>query len=241
MKLDWKILLMEKISGYMQNFLNFLIDKYGKPASVLSKSAEGNILVENQTIMISLDDMSKDLKNFNRDFKQQFATADALHVIIKNDKIKLYFIEFKNKDFSKIKERLQEKESLKDLILTIEDDNIKKDFLKHQNKLIDKSMMRLRMKPYDSLSLIYYFMKHYFIEKNSDECVNNLFAIEKYFVLISKTPTDYNPLFQNRSNRNNEIIKPLRFLKRLVPYYYDDVLTLPHYKFDSFIYKLDKS
>lgn len=224
----------------MKEFFNYLKNKYGKTAQELSKSHEGNVLVETKTIMISLDDMAKKLKVFNKEFKEDFATADALHVVFKNNKIKLFFIEFKNIDFSIKEERLKEKYQLKDLILEIDDEDMRKDFLKYHDDLIDKSMLRLRMKPYDSLSLLLHFMEYYFKDYSKD-CVKLLFEIEKNFVLISKTKTEYNPLFKNKSNRNNNIIKPLRFLKRLVPYHYNNVLTLPDNKSDKFIYMLKKS
>lgn len=205
----------------------------------LYKSDGGNILVKTQITMIDLDSISKKLNIISKDFKERFATADALYLIIKNGKIKLFFIEFKNKDFTVQEQRLKEKYNLKKLILEIEDKSMKSKFLKHHEKLIDKSMLRLRIKPYDSLSVIFYFMKHYFGENYVEKCLYELQNMEKSFILVSKTKTEYTPLFKNKSNRNNNIIKPLRFLKRLVPYYYNHVLTLPDSKFDHLMYKLN--
>ena len=82
-------------------------------------------------------------------------------------------------------------------------------------------------------------MKNFF-ENNSDEnedlCKEKLFKIEKFFFLVSNTPQQYAPLHKNKSNRYNNIVKPLTFLKRFEPYHYDRVFSVNDTGFHNFFY-----
>ena len=215
----------------MKNFIEKLLKEYGDTAENLSISGK-KFIVNNKTKMIGLDEMAKQLSHYTPKFKERFSSSDALYVVFDEDNFKFYFIEFKNIDYTDVKERLEDKYKLKELINNIDDDDFKKELKKYLNKLVDKSFMRFKMKPYDSLSLIYYYMNIFFNESN-DELTKSLFEIEKYYILVSRTKTEVNPLFKNKSNRNNNIIRPLRFLKRLIPYYYNNVLIIPNTKFNK--------
>ena len=106
---------------------------------------------------------------------------------------------------------------------------------KCSEELVDKSFAKLKTKPYDSLSIISFYMNDFFKDKSSEDCVEELFHIKKYYILVSKTKGQYNPIMdiinpngpkKNKSNRNNNITKPLRFMTRLRPYHYDNIANI---------------
>lgn len=214
------------------------MDKFGDTAENLSKSDNGNSLVDDKFRMISLDDVATNMNNlFNRS-DEKYASADALHIVERDNCFEFYFFEFKMKDFNLQKDRLQHSSKLKeqvDLMKNCEHNcDIFTEIKKCSKELTDKSFVKLKIKPYDSLAIIHFYMDNFFESKSSKDCAHDLFNIKKYYILVSKTkgecPLDddmknCNSINKNKSNRNN-INKPLRFMTRLRPYHYDHVASL---------------
>lgn len=218
----------------MHDFNNNLLKKYGKPITELSKTGYGNTLINNDIKMISLDDIAEDFLKSNNEFNEKFSTADALYILKKHDKTQLFFFEFKNINYSNKEDEQLSKfhlnKSIKQMEYCSGGCDIYKDIKKYSKKLVDKSNVSLRSKPSDSLSLFYHIMKKYFQASDDNESeriyIDKLFRFEKFFFLVSTTPKEYIPIKKNKSNRYNNIIGPLAFLKRFAPYHYKNVFAV---------------
>ena len=77
-------------------------------------------------------------------------------------------------------------------------------------------------------------------DETEDLCKENLFKIEKFFFLVSNTQQQYAPFHKNKSNRYNNIVKPLTFLKRFEPYHYKMVFSVNDIGFHDFFYEWNK-
>lgn len=224
----------------MEDFYQFLKSNFSSSITELSKTSFDNSLVENDCMLINLDEMSQKLPKFNSGIKTIFASADALLIRKNGDEFNLFFIEFKNIDFSDNKDRLMSKYILDECIGKMElchHNCMHVDELSMCSKyLTDRYNVSLRSKPVDSISLIYHFMEYFFDGMSKTK----LFNFNKYFILVSRTKIEYNHL-KNKNNKNNSIIAPLSFLSRLVPYYYDDVLVLSEKNFSGFLEMLNNS
>ena len=107
----------------------------------------------------------------------------------------MHFIEFKNLDYEDTKDLKMSKYWLdkclkqmknceKDCFINDKTSNISKsNFHKY---LVDKNDVSLRVKPFESISLVFLYLKLF---KSDDEeyCKNFLFNIPKYYYLVSKT------------------------------------------------------
>ena len=207
------------------------MDNYSKSIKELSNSEFQNYVINSDIKMISLDDVADDFNKFNNDFTDKFSSADALYILEKEDKIQLFFFEFKNLDYSLIKDRQMSKFYLNKCIDEMHscehDCKIYNEIKKHAEKLVDVSQASLRSKPADSISLVYHIMENYFKTKGMDiNCIEKMFNIEKFFFLVSKTQSQYIPFKKNINNRYSDMIKPLSFLKRFEPYHYKFVFAV---------------
>lgn len=225
----------------------YLLENYGKSIKELSETEFGNELLDYDFQMISWDDVADDFLKFNNEFNEKFSSADALYILEKEDKIQLFFFEFKNINYSNIEDRQLSKFHLNKCIdkmaLCSNDCEIYDDIKKHAERVVDVSHVSLRSKPSDSISLFYHVMKSFL--KNSTEvtensCKEKLFKIEKFFFLVSNTKQQYAPFHKNKSNRYNNIVKPLTFLKRFEPYHYKMVFSVNDTGFHDFFYEWNK-
>lgn len=237
----------------MDSFKKYLLDKFGDTAKNLSKSDDGNCLVDDTCFMISLDKLSTELFNSHAEIKEKYASTDALYIVKRNNSFEFYFFEFKGKDFNSEEDKLQYLSKLKEHINEMEncehDCEISKEIKKCSKELSDKSFLKLKIKPYDSLALIYFSMNDFFKSKSSKECVKELCNIKKFYILVSRTDGQYNPNLidltnpnsskKNKSNRNN-ITKSLLFMKRLIPYHFDNVANLNSKNFKNLIHDLNE-
>ncbi|SDA68659.1 hypothetical protein [Methanobrevibacter millerae] len=224
----------------MQDLNNYLMENFGKPADEISKTGYDNPVINHDFEMISFDDVAEDFNNRNKEFNGEFASADGLLIIEKENKNRIFFFEFKNIDYSKDEDRQMSIYYLHrylELMKECEHECKVYDKINAISEyLVDRSHLSLRSKPSDSISLLYQVMKDFYGKENGEICIKKLFETEKFFFLVSKTQAQYLP-FKNKSNRLNNIIKPLDFLKRFVPYHYNMVLAVNENGFDRYFYK----
>lgn len=232
----------------MNSFKKYLLDKFGDTAKNLSKSDGGIELVDEKCIMIGLDNLTTELLNSFNEINEKYTSTDALYIVEIDNCFEFYFFEFKGKNFNLKEDKLQYVSQLKEHIGEMENCEHECDIFveikKCSKELIDKSFVKLKTKPYDSLSIIYFFMNDFFKDKTSQDCIEELFHIKKYYILVSNTTGQYNPindiinpngLKKNKSNRNNNITKPLRFMSRLRPYHYDNIANINEKGFKKLI------
>lgn len=175
----------------MQEFIDYLYKNFSDSTENLAKTSQNNPLFEFDFQMINLDKMAKQLQNLDKVYRgNDFATSDALFISNVNDEIVFHFIEFKNVDYDKdedlkmskywLEECLSEMDKCEhDCFINDETSDINKS--KFHKYLVDKYNVSLRAKPYESLSLIYLFLKMF---KSIDDefCRNYLFDIKKIFI-----------------------------------------------------------
>lgn len=232
----------------MHYLKSYLLQKYGKSVKELSNTEFGNNLLDYDFEMISLDDVAEDFLKFDKEFTEKFSSADALYILEKEDKIQLFFFEFKKINYSNIEDRQMSKFHLNKCIEQMENCTngceLYEDIKKHAEKLVDISHVSLRSKPSDSISLFYNIMKNYFENKDSGDAeekyIEKLFNMEKFFFLVSPTQAQYISFKKNKSNRYNNIIGPLSFLKRFEPYHFKMVFAVNDNGFHEFFYEWNK-
>ena len=222
----------------MHAFNEYLIENFGRPLNQLSDTGFGNVLMDSNAVMISLDEMAESLPNIKQEFKQHFASVDALLITENGGEFELYFIEFKNMNFNRNSDRLMSKNLLNQCIFEIDKCEygceVLNDLRKCSKYLVDRHNVSMRSKPFDSLSVMYFFMKDYFEFESEQDCMKRLFELKKYFILVSRTESEFFPS-KNRNNRKNSIINPLKFLNRLKPYHYDEISILSYEGFFKFM------
>ena len=219
----------------MNSFKDNILKEYGKSITELSKTGNGNFLVDNDFIMISLDDMASNLSKGNI-----LSTTDALFIDEKNEVV--HFIEFKNIDFNNEEDKLMARFHLNKAIDVIKDCEhdcpLVNDKSKFHKYLVDKYQLALRTKPFDSISLIYDYLCNYCGDDKLAK--ENLVNVKKYFWLVSKTNYEFNsPFLKNRQNNHRRNKKEFfNFLSKLKPYFYSDVFAVSTSTFQDFINKL---
>lgn len=232
----------------MESFNQYLMSNFKASIREVSKTDEGNIYLKGSFLdnyfMISLDEMAKRIPNFK--FKgDTFSSADGFFIEKKDSKFIFHFFEFKNLDFSNIKDYQLSSFNLNKCIAKIKDCsnknenckecNIVESFDKLKKHLIDEVVCSLRSKPYDSLSTIYHFMECYFKEDVS----NKLFSTNKVFYLVSLTDAEYNS--PNKSNNHRKQFTYFSFLKRIAPYHFNEVRLINNRTFMGFFSKIYKN
>lgn len=226
----------------MQDLKEHLMKKFKKPISEISRTEFGNVLINKDDKMISWDDVATYFNETNDEFKDKFSTADGLFMRKKENKTQLFFFEFKNNDYSNVEDRQMSLFHLKNYLKQMKecenDCEIYDDIEKLSEYLVDKSHVSLRTKPYDSLSLFFHVMKDFY-KTDDEKCIENLFECDKFFFLVSNTKSEYLP-FKNVNNRQNSIIRPLSFLKRLEPYHYKMAFAVNKKGFDRFFYNRNR-
>ena len=191
----------------MHNFKDYLLEKYGKSIKKLSETEYGNNLIDYDFQMISWDDVAEDFLKTNNEFNEKFSSADALYILEKDDKVQLFFFEFKKLNYSNLEDRQMSKFYLNrciDKMATCPNNcNVYEEIKIHAKKLVDISHVSLRSKPSDSISLFYQVMRDFFKDnyRKEDSCKEKLFKIEKFFFLVSNTQQQYAPFNKNKSNR----------------------------------------
>ena len=223
----------------MHDLKNYLHSRFGKPVSEVSKTEFDNTVIEEDFEMICWDDAAKEFNKNNKEFVEEFSTADGLSIIEKEKNTQIFFFEFKNLDYSTKKDKQMAifylKKHLKQMKECPHDCKTYEDLEKISQYLTDKSNASLRSKPSDSLSLFYHIMKDYYHLDDNQAC-EKLFKTDKFFFLVSKTQAQYLP-FNNKSNRKNNILKSLEFLRRFEPYHYKMVFVVNQGGFEKYFYK----
>lgn len=228
----------------MYAFKEYLMKKFGKPVSEISSTEFDNQIINKKFKMICWDDVATYFNESNDEFKGEFSSADGLYILEKEDNLQLFFFEFKNVNYSDDEDRQMSRFHLKNYLKQMKDcdSNCKicEDIEKLSEYLVDISHVSMRSKPSDSLSLFYYMMKEYYgFEENDNDYIDKLFNVEKFFFLVSNTPSEYLP-FKNKSNRRNTIASSLDFLKRFEPYHYTNVYAVYKTGFDRYFYNHNK-
>lgn len=233
----------------MQDLKEHLMKKFKKPISEISETEFGNVLINKDDKMISLDDAATYFNETNDEFKDKFSTADGLFMHKKENKTQLFFIEFKNNDYSNVEDRQMSLFHLKNYLKKMKecekDCEIYDDFKKISKHIVDKSHVSLRTKPYDSLSLFFHIMKDFYKsdkdneDNENEKCIEKLSECDKFFFLVSETESQYLP-FKNINNRQESIINPLSFLKKLEPYHYKMAFAVNKRGFDRYFYNRNK-
>lgn len=215
----------------MQDFIDYLYENFGQSAERLAKTSEDNPLFEFDVQMIDLDEMAKQLQKSDRIYRgNDFATSDALFISNVDGEIVFHFIEFKNVDYGDVKDLKMSKYWLEECLSEMSkcehecfiddktNDIYKSKFPKY---LVDRYNVSLRAKPFESISLVYLYLKQ-FKSLDDDFCRNFLFDIDKKFYLVSKTNKFLNhPFNKNKSNVHMaKMIGPFKPLTRLYPYHY---------------------
>lgn len=215
--------------------------KFGKPVGEISKSSFDNVLIDKNFKMISWDDVASYFKEKNDEYNEKFSTADGLFIHKNENKTQLFFMEFKNIDYSNVEDRQMSLFHLKMYLKQMKECehgcDIYEDFENISKYLVDISHVSLRTKPYDSLLLFFHIMKDFY-KSDYDEneiFIEKLFECDKFFYLVSNTDFQYLP-FKNINNRQKTIIRPLSFLKRLEPCYYKMALAVNKKGFDRYFY-----
>ena len=108
---------------------------------------------------------------------------------------------------------------------------------KFNKYLVDKYMLSLRAKPFESLSVIYNYLK--ILESLDDEsCRQLLFNTKKIFYLVSRTDKFLNHPYKNKSNVHMaKMIGPFKALTRLYPYHYSNAIAINDDVFRRYIGK----
>lgn len=222
----------------MKGFKEYFLSKYGKSVSELSATSDLNRLIDDVDFkMISLDEISK-LKRYKIN-GDEFSTADALFITENNGKPLFKIFEFKNMNFADKKDRLMAEFHLKKFIKHVNEceygcklANDKSNFHKY---LVDKSKVSLRVKPIESISLIYLLLKDYY--KNQDINVEEtLFNVTKQYFIVSKTNNELNsPFSKNKSNTRRKPPEFFRFLYKLKPFYYSQTYAINDITFKKYL------
>ena len=64
----------------MQDLKEYLMKKFGKPVSEISKTEFDNVLIDKDFKMISWDDVATYFNKTNDEFEDKFSTADGLFI-----------------------------------------------------------------------------------------------------------------------------------------------------------------
>lgn len=202
-------------------FLNFLKElevNYTDSVTNISKTGEDNNFIESEKEMISFDEVAKDFAKDN--FIEEYNSVDGLYYKIKEDRIIIYFFEFKKVDF--LEENLLPRKRLNNIIKNIENrplnENCEYEYLdelkKIKKEIYDRILVQLKMKPIESLFILYN------LYSNDSGKHEDIINIEKHYYVVSETPTEYGPFTKNKSKnrrkgRSKEIFD---FLFKLQPF-----------------------
>lgn len=217
-----------------KNVLKFLKDlnrDYSDSITNISKTGENNNFVENEKTMISLDDVAKDFSKEN--FNEELSSVDGLYHKIKEDRLILYFFEFKKMDF--IADNLLAKEKLKEIIEKIENCSLNEDceydyineLKKIKKNIYNKLPIQLKIKPLESLIIL-----HNLYEKE-DGKHEDIVNIEKHYYIVSQTPNEHSPYTKNKSKtrRKGKSKEIFDFLNKLYPFPFKQTKSIPEKSF----------
>ena len=115
----------------------------------------------------------------------------------------------------------------------------KSKFHKH---LIDKSIAKMKLKPTDSLSILFHQFNH-FAKEDEETCRNKNFNAKKYFIIVSKTKKYKNyPFNTNKSNSHmQKIIDLFKSFIRLEKFHYTNFIAINDKVFEEYISKYENS
>ena len=185
-----------------------LYEKYKNSITNISKTENNNFIIFDINL-IDFDDVAKDYATKSN--MPELSSVDAIDYKIVNNKLILYFYEFKKIDL--LDRNILAKNRLNDLFLEMKtfNDVPYVDELKDIKKgLLNKILVSLKIKPIESL-----FLLHRLIENKE------LIDIEKHYYIVSQTPISFSyPLYSNKSNsrrkrRSKEIFD---FIDKLSPF-----------------------
>ena len=164
--------------------------------------------------------------------KSKPSSTDALEFQFKNDKFKVYLIEFKRLDT----EKPSEKEELKALITKIKDDSGYSEFIKTlrfiQTYLDDMTSLDLKLKPFESLfSVIPHLCKMQFKDEYSDILEHLINNCEHRYIVVSNV----NSPTPNKNSRHYSFQMSFKSIKRLEMGIFEEILLFDVKQFNSFI------
>lgn len=229
----------------MEDFIDYITKNFCESAEKLAKTSQDNPLFDFDLKMIDLDKMAKNLPKLNRIYNgNDFATADALFISKEDGEFTFHFIEFKNVNYEKEKDVKMSKYWLEKCLTKmdecehncfINDETSNMYKSEFSNYLVDRYMVSLRAKPYESISLIDIYLK--MIKQVDDEFSRNyLFNIKKNFYIVSKTNKFLNHPHKNVSNVHiAKMIGPFKALTRLYPYHYSMARAISDDVFKEYI------
>ena len=200
------------------DFFDDLYEKYGDSITNISKT-ENNDFIKSDINLISFDDVAKDFAIKNK--VPQLTSVDAIDYKIVNDKLVLYFYEFKKMNL--LERNILPKNKLSNAISEMKtcenNDCFYVDELKNIKKgLIDKILVSLKIKPIESLFLLFRLLDN-----------NELINVEKHYYIVSQTPISFSyPLYNNKSNsrrkgRSKEIFD---FIDKLSPFPFNQTSSI---------------
>lgn len=210
----------EKIVKSLDNQLS----EYKQPVTILSKTDENDFII-NDTIMFDWDEISK---LYDGD---ESSSVDAIYCYLKNQKLTLYFFEFKNLNL--FDSFFNAKKQLEDIINDLEECVFcccyPKEMRKVKKKLISKKIISLKTKPLESLILLHNILNEAQIPSQE------ITSIEKKYYVVSKTPVNENIVEWHKRRRNKEIFG---FIDKIKPFPFIDANHLNKEAFLSLINEL---
>ena len=229
----------------MKNFIRFLDENFLQSIDEIAKSSNDNTMFDDDFLMYNLDLMNEKLSKLDKKFKgNDFATSDAFFISNIDNELIFHFIEFKNVDFDDEKDLkmsgywlnkcLSEmKEGEHNCFINDDSNPIKKSHF--DRYLIDKYFLSLRAKPFESLAVVYNYLK--ILESLDDNSCNELlFDTKKIFYLVSRTDKFLNNPYKNKSNVHMaKIIGPFKSFARLYPYHYNNDIAINDDVFKRYI------
>lgn len=215
---------MNKKEEEFLEFLEFLKKEYSKSLTELSKTNKENFIDDN-TLMISGDDLAE---KYKPDKGFTWSSVDAIYFTTRNDKLTLYFFEFK-KIYPEAEEMFYPERMLKKHLKKQESCEHKEE-LEKLPKLTGKIKNSLKIKPLGSLIILYTAYKEYckHSTKHSKEYSNHSREVissitKKYCVVLDEKSQNMVHIREKRKFNSYE----LDFKKKLSPY--------PFCKTESFV------
>lgn len=190
-------------------FFENLDNKFYDDVTTLSKTNSENIFINDDTKMISGDKLAKELDGDN------YASVDAIDLSFESSELKIYFIEFKKKDYSK--DDIFPKDKLKTCIDNMKECQLDCEYVHDlqilKDDLKNKELVLLKTKPLETIIILYHYFKRY----NKQNCFNYfLTQVKKYYFIVSETKQSHS---KNRSHEHlNNRKQNFSFLDKMKPF-----------------------
>lgn len=206
-----------------KNFLDQLKKKYGQTVTEISKTSADSTFIEDDTIMISGDDLNNNYKELS------YASVDGIDYKVIDDRLHVYFFEFKKIDL--YDKNFFPKDKLNNYLNEMEKDPKNEKHVKMirniKKGLSDKKISSLKIKPLETLITL---------QNLYDGPMETLTSIKKHYYFVSKTPLGN--FFKNKNNyvvgkKYNNLFE---FKYKLQPYPFFKAEPMNEGKFLDFIH-----